>query len=181
MYKILNIDNKSKFLILATSIFLSTLVITLSAKIKVPFYPVPMTLQTFTVLLFGVVFGWKAGAITIIVYILEGILGFPVFAGTPEKGIGIAYVVGPTGGYIFGYILTALLAGLIIKDSSVFKNFFKLLICLVPTYFFGILWLGTVIGWQKPILTFGLYPFILGEIFKVSILSLLIPYIKKYK
>ena len=114
-------------------------------------------------------------------YTLEGAIGIPLFAGTPEKGMGIIYLLGPTGGYIFGYAITAFFAGILIaKKNNFFKNkntfftFIKLFICLVPTYFFGLIWLGMVIGWDKPILELGLYPFILGEIFKISLLTVII-------
>ena len=73
-----------------------TLLLTISAKIKNPFYPVPMTMQTFIVLLLGITLGSKIGLLTISLYLFEGIFGLPVFAGTPEKGIGFVYFVGPT-------------------------------------------------------------------------------------
>ena len=75
---------------------LGTLLLTISAKIKIPFYPVPMTMQTFVVLFLGIILGPRIGLLTISLYLLEGILGLPVFAGTPEKGIGFAYFTGPT-------------------------------------------------------------------------------------
>lgn len=177
IYKIQDLEFSNKILIS----FLFTIIIALSSKISVPFYPVPMTMQTFAVLFTGVVLGARYGFVTLAFYILEGALGIPVFAGTPEKGMGIIYLLGPTGGYIFGYAITAFFAGILItKKNNFFKNkntfftFIKLFICLVPTYFFGLIWLGIVIGWDKPILELGLYPFILGEIFKISLLTVII-------
>ena len=79
-------------------IFLGSIILTISAKIKVPFYPVPMTMQTFVVVLIGVTLGWKLGLATVFAYLFEGAIGIPVFAGTPEKGLGVAYLMGPTGG-----------------------------------------------------------------------------------
>ena len=86
-------------------IFLGSIILTISAKIKVPFYPVPMTMQTFVVVLIGVTLGWKLGLATVFAYLFEGAIGIPVFAGTPEKGLGVAYLMGPTGGYLFGFLV----------------------------------------------------------------------------
>jgi len=167
-------------------VIIGSLILAISAKIQTPLSPVPATMQTFAVLFTGVVLGAKYGFVTLAFYILEGALGIPVFAGTPEKGMGIIYLLGPTGGYIFGYAITAFFAGILItKKNNFFKNkntfftFIKLFICLVPTYFFGLIWLGMVIGWDKPILELGLYPFILGEIFKISLLTVIIKKILK--
>ena len=74
----------------------ATIILAISAKIKIPFYPVPMTMQTFVVLLIGVIFGWKLGLVTVSLYLFEGLIGLPVFAGTPEKGMGLSYFIGPT-------------------------------------------------------------------------------------
>ena len=77
----------------------------ISAKIQIPFYPVPVSMQTLVVLLIGMAFGWKLGGATVALYLMEGLAGLPVFAGTPEKGIGLAYMVGPTGGYLLGFLI----------------------------------------------------------------------------
>ena len=121
-------------------------------------------------------------------YIVEGALGLPVFSGTPAKGIGIAYLFGPTGGYIFGFAFSALLAGILFSKKNYFidnKNFLitflKLIISLMPTYLIGLIWLGTIIGWNKPILELGFYPFLLGEIFKVSLLAILLQKFSRYR
>jgi biotin transport system substrate-specific component len=82
--------------------------ITISAKIKIPFYPVPMTMQTFVVLFLGIAFGARIGLLTVSLWLLEGIFGLPVFAGTPEKGIGLIYFTGPTGGYLIGFLKISL-------------------------------------------------------------------------
>ena len=105
--------------------FLATLVLAISAKIKIPFYPVPMTMQTFVVLLIGVYFGWRLGMFTVGLYLVEGMLGLPVFAGTPEKGIGIAYFIGPTMGYLVGFLIAVFLAGFFKFENAFFKNFSK--------------------------------------------------------
>ena len=168
--------------------FLFTILLALSSKISVPFYPIPMTMQTFVVLFTGVSLGARYGFIALSFYILEGALGLPVFSGTPAKGIGIAYLFGPTGGYIFGFAFSALLAGILFSKKNYFidnKNFLitflKLIISLMPTYLIGLIWLGTIIGWNKPILELGFYPFLLGEIFKVSLLAILMHKFSRYR
>lgn len=161
--------------------FLFTILIALSSKISVPFYPVPMTMQTFVVLFTGFTLGARYGFIALSFYILEGALGLPVFAGTPAKGVGIAYLLGPTGGYILGYAFTAFLAGIFFSKRNIFfskKNlpitFIKLTIALTPTYLIGTLWLGIIIGFDKPILEMGFYPFVISECFKILLLAILI-------
>ena len=85
-------------------IFLGSILLTISAKIKIPFYPVPMTMQTFVVLFLGMSFGYKVGLATVSLYLIEGILGLPVFSNSPEKGVGIVYFTGPTMGYLLSHI-----------------------------------------------------------------------------
>ena len=185
-------DTPSKILIS----FLFTILIALSSKISVPFYPVPMTMQTFVVLLCGVILGPRFGFITLSLYLFEGAIGLPVFQGTPEKGLGIMYLTGPTGGYLIGFIISAFIAGLLFskeisfnmkffvkynKNENFISVFIKLLIALIPVYLFGLIWLGTVLGWDKPILNFGLYPFMLGEFFKITLLSFIICKLNNHK
>ena len=153
---------------------LGSILLTISAKIKIPFYPVPMTMQTFVVLFLGISFGYKVGVITIILYLLEGIVGLPVFSNSPEKGIGIAYFVGPTMGYLIGFIFACFLAGYFKYNSNYFINFLKILASTSIIYFFGVIWLGTLIGWDKPILQLGVFPFLLAELFKILLLTLLV-------
>ena len=155
-------------------LLVGTLLLTLSAKIKVPFIPVPMTMQTFMVLFIGYYLGPKLGLVTTALYVFEGIIGFPVFTGTPEKGIGISYILGPTGGYILGFIFSSFLAGIQNYNRNFFSNLFKLILSVLPIYILGLLWLGNIIGWDKPVLEFGLYPFVFAEIFKLSLLSVII-------
>ena len=91
-----------KYLLLALA---GTIALAVSAKIKIPFYPVPMTMQTFVVLFIGVAFGWRLGLATVFLYLFEGIIGLPVFSGTPEKGLGMTYFIGPTMGYLVGFLV----------------------------------------------------------------------------
>ena len=154
-------------------IFIGTVLLTLSAKIKIPFYPVPMTMQTFIVLLMGIAFGWKISVLTISAYLLEGIAGLPVFAGTPEKGIGLIYFTGPTMGYLIGFLVATFFAGYINFRTNFFLIFIKLIFCVATIYILGIFWLGFLIGWDKPILQLGVMPFMLAELFKILLLTLL--------
>ena len=153
---------------------LGSILLTISAKIKIPFYPVPMTMQTFVVLFLGISFGYKVGVGTIFLYLLEGIAGLPVFSNSPEKGIGIAYFVGPTMGYLIGFIFACFLAGYFKYNSNYLINFLKILVSTSIIYIFGVIWLGTLIGWDKPILQLGVFPFLLAEFFKMLLLTLLI-------
>ena len=154
-------------------VFLGTIFLTLSAKIKIPFYPVPMTMQTFMVLLMGIAFGWKLSVLTISIYLFEGIIGLPVFAGTPEKGIGLIYFTGPTMGYLFGFLVATFLAGFMNFQKNIFLIFIKLILCVSTIYIFGIFWLGILIGWDKPIIQLGVTPFLLAELFKILLLTFL--------
>ena len=162
-------------------IFLSSLLITISAKIKIPFYPVPMTMQTFVVILVGITFGWKIGVATISLYLFEGIIGLPVFAGTPEKGIGLAYFVGPTMGYLVGFIFATFIAGYFNFNTNILFIFLKLIFSVSIIYILGILWLGHLIGWDKPLLELGLMPFLLAELFKISLLTIITKKLIKFR
>ena len=160
---------------------LGSILLAVSSKIKIPFYPVPMTMQTFVVLLLGVAFGWKLGVATILLYLTEGILGLPVFSGTPEKGLGFVYFTGPTMGYLVGFIIAAYLTGKFIYDNNLIKTFLKLTFATSFIYIVGILWLGYLIGWDKPLLKLGAYPFLLAELLKILLATFVIKQIKKLR
>ena len=162
-------------------IFFGSVMLAISAKIKIPFYPVPMTMQTFVVLFIGIAFGWKLGLATISLYLFEGIIGLPVFSGTPEKGLGIVYFTGPTMGYLIGFIVAVYLTGKFTYDKNLLMNFLKLFFATSFVYILGILWLGTLIGWEKPIFKLGVQPFLLAELFKILIATLAINHIKKIR
>jgi biotin transport system substrate-specific component len=155
-------------------ILFSTIILAISSKFKIPFYPVPMTMQTFVVLLIGVCFGWRLGITIIFFYLLEGLFGLPVFSGTPEKGIGIVYFTGPTMGYLIGFIFASMLSGSFKYNKNIFLNFTKLVLSVSVIYLLGVLWLGTILGWDKSIFDLGVKPFLLAELFKVGLLSLII-------
>ena len=154
-------------------IFLGSVLLTISSKIKIPFYPVPMTMQTFVVLFLGMSFGYKIGLATVGLYLIEGIVGLPVFSNSPEKGVGIIYFTGPTMGYLIGFLFATFLAGYFNFKQNILIIFFKLLISVSTIYLLGIFWLGSLIGWDKPIIQLGVTPFLLAELFKISILTLL--------
>jgi|TARA_B100000795_G_C22736482_1_gene413539 biotin transport system substrate-specific component len=162
-------------------IFLSSLALTLSAKLKIPFYPIPMTMQTFVVVFLGIAFGYKIGLASVGLYLLEGIIGFPVFANSPEKGVGMLYFTGPTMGYLIGFLLTTFLAGYLNLKTNLFLIFMKLIFSVSTIYILGILWLGNLIGWDKPLFELGMAPFLLAELFKILILTFLAKTIVKLR
>ena len=167
---------KNLFIALIGSILLA-----ISAKIKIPFYPVPMTMQTLVVLIIGIGFGWKLGVVTIMLYLFEGIVGLPVFSGTPEKGVGLVYFTGPTMGYLIGFLITVFLAGKFNYKNNLIENFIKLTFATSFIYILGMLWLGGLIGWDKPIFKLGAQPFLLAELFKILLATFAINYIKKIR
>ena len=154
-------------------IVLGSIALTISAKIKIPFYPVPMTMQTFVVLLLGLSFGYKLGLSAVGLYLFEGIVGLPVFSNSPERGIGLVYFTGPTMGYLIGFLSACYLASLVKVNDNFIKIFIKLVLAVSTIYIFGVIWLGTLIGWDKPILQLGAYPFLYAELFKILILTLI--------
>ena len=162
-------------------IFLGSVILAISAKIKIPFYPVPMTMQTFVVLFLGISFGYKIAIATVSLYLIEGILGLPVFSNSPERGIGLAYFTGPTMGYLIGFLTACFLASYIKVSDNYFIVITKLVVSVSSIYILGILWLGTLIGWDKPIFELGVAPFLLAEVFKIALLTILIKKILKFR
>ena len=160
---------------------LGSIILAISSKIKIPFYPVPMTMQTLIVLMIGIAFGWKMALATISLYLFEGIIGLPVFSGTPEKGVGLVYFMGPTMGYRLGFIIAGYLAGKFVYDNNLVKTFFKLFFATSFIYILGMLWLGSLIGWDKPIFELGAQPFLLAELFKILIATFAVNQIKKFR
>ena len=171
-------------------VFLSSILLTISSKIKIPFYPVPMTMQTFVVLFLGISFGYKIGLATVSLYLIEGIVGLPVFSNSPEKGVGIIYFTGPTMGYLIGFLPAVFLTGYLkLEDWTkkenrnvefFFINLLKLLISVSVIYLLGLLWLSNLIGFEKAIL-FGFKPFWIAELFKILLLAFLTPLVLKLR
>ena len=162
-------------------IFLGSILLAISAKVKIPFYPVPMTMQTFVVLSFGVCFGYKIGLATVGLYLVDGIIGLPVFSNSPERGIGLVYFTGPTMGYLIGFLFACFFASYIKLEDNYFIIFIKLILSVSVIYILGVLWLGTLLGWDKPIVQLGVKPFLLAEIFKIILLTLLTKKIIKFR
>ena len=162
-------------------VILGSIALTISAKIKIPFYPVPMTMQTFVVLFLGVSLGYKIGLASIGLYLFEGILGLPVFSNSPEKGVGLIYFTGPTMGYLIGFLTAGYLASKINSKDSLLLVLAKLTIATSTIYMLGLFWLGTLIGWDKPIIALGAQPFLLAEIFKIVLLALVTKQIIKIR
>ena len=179
--ELLKTNSIQKILKTFVLIFLGTIALTISAKLKIPFYPVPMTMQTFVVLFLGLAFGYKIGLATVSVYLLEGIIGMPVFSNSPEKGIGLVYFTGPTMGYLIGFLSAVFLSGYLNFKNNIFIVFSKLIFSVSTIYIFGVLWLGTLIGWDKPIIALGVTPFLLAELFKISLLTILAKKIIKFR
>ena len=165
--------NNQKIIKKISVIVIGTMILTLSAKIKIPFYPVPMTMQTFVVLFLGISLGYKIALTTVSLYLIEGILGLPVFSNSPEKGVGLVYFTGPTMGYLIGFLFAAFLSGYFDFKKNIFLIFLKLILSVSIIYLLGILWLGIIIGWDKPIFELGVKPFLLAELFKIIILALI--------
>ena len=163
------------------AIILGSIALTISAKIKIPFYPVPMTMQTFVVLFLGVSLGYKIGLASVGLYLLEGIVGLPVFSNSPEKGVGLIYFTGPTMGYLIGFLVACFLSGYLNLKRNICIVFMNLILAVSTIYILGVLWLGFLIGWEKPILQLGVTPFILAEFFKICILTLLTKKIIKFR
>jgi biotin transport system substrate-specific component len=164
---------KSVLLILFGSFLLA-----ISSKVQVPFWPVPMTMQTFIVFLIGMSYGWKLSFLTLLAYIIEGALGLPVFA----TGSGLAYLMGPTAGYIYGMLLASIVIGFL-SEKGCLNNYFMCLLSLLIGSFIifilGVGYLGLIIGYDKAI-NFGLLPFIPSELFKIALAVALIPSLSKF-
>ena len=169
--ELIKYNSQTKIIKSLIVVFLGSVVLAISAKIKIPFYPVPMTMQTFIVLFLGVSFGYKIAISTVGLYLIEGILGLPVFSSSPERGVGIVYFTGPTMGYLFGFLTACFLASFIKFRDNYIIIFIKLVLAVSTIYILGIFWLGTLIGWDKPIIQLGVTPFLLAEFLKVVLLT----------
>ena len=171
----------SKILKYAFIALIGSIALAISSKVKIPFYPVPMTMQTLVVIMIGAAFGWKLGLATVTLYLFEGIIGLPVFSGTPEKGVGLVYFTGPTMGYLIGFLVAVFLAGKFNYNKNLIANFLKLTFATSFIYLLGMVWLGSLIGWDKPIFKLGAQPFLLAELFKILIATFAINQIIKIK
>lgn len=159
-------------------ILAGTALMTLSAKVQVPFHPVPMTLQTLAVMAISAAYGSRLAVATMLAYLAEGAAGIPVFAGAAA---GPAYLIGPTGGFLLGFVVAAAIIGLAADsrvDRSVPRLFAVMVLADAIVFVLGLLWLGAAIptiGYSRKLLEVGLDPFILGDLLKIVLAALAIP------
>ena len=178
LFATLTATRPEKLAISALVAIAGSILLTLSAKIAIPFYPVPLTMTTFVVIGLGLALGPRLGTAAVALYLVQGAFGLPVFAGTPEKGLGFAYIMGPTGGYLLGYLLAAFVAGTLAErgmDRSPLNALLSALIASAIIYVPGLFWLGALFGWDQPILAWGLTPFILGDATKAALAAIVFP------
>lgn len=164
---------KKAVLVMAGIAFLA-----IAAKIKVPMFPVPMTMGTFAVLTMGAAYGERLGLVTILGYMLIGALGFDIFAGSSAENFGLTYMKGGTGGYLVGYVLAVIALGTLARagwDRSALKMAGAMLLGNALIYVPGLIWLGMLYGWDKPILQWGLTPFLLGDVLKLVMAGIILP------
>ena len=146
-------------------------VLTASAKVTLPFWPVPMTLQTLVVMALALMVGPRLACATFLGYLTVGATGLPVFAGTPERGIGLAYMVGPTGGYLLGYLVASWLVGTYARGRATLARFAIMMAAMIPVYGFGLVWLAVYVPLQQ-VVAYGFSPFILGDTLKIALVAL---------
>jgi biotin transport system substrate-specific component len=170
--QVISVSNNFKVIKSFLAVISGTALLAISSKMQTPFTLVPATMQTFVVLLLGMALGYKLAVATVILYLIEGSIGFPVFA----KGGGFAYLMGPTGGYLIGFILTAFFAGMIKIKNDPIVIFIYLLFSVSAAYILGLLGLWNYIGLDKSfseVFLAGAQPFLLIEIYKILILTVL--------
>lgn len=161
----------------AVLMIVGSLLLTASAKAQVPMWPVPMTMQSFAVLVIGMAYGRRLAGATVAFYLVQGAVGLPVFAGTPEKGIGLAYMAGATGGYLVGFFIAAVATGWLAErgwDRSLVLSVAAMTVGTLLLFAPGIGWLAALIGWEKAIAS-GLTPFLLGSVLKLALAAAILP------
>lgn len=179
LLRTLSADGRTRPLLMATAVVFGVCLLTLSAKVQVPFWPVPMTMQTLVVLMLGMAYGSTLGAGTVVAYLLVGAAGLPVFAGTPERGIGLAYMMGPTGGFLMGFVVAAWIVGLLAErgwDRSVPRCAGAMLAGTLAIFVLGLAGLIPLIGLSRAIET-GLMPFLASSALKLGLGAVAMPLI----
>jgi biotin transport system substrate-specific component len=159
---------------LAFLVVVGSVLIALLAQLEIPLQPVPITGQTFGVLLVGALLGSRLGAVTVLTYLAWGAIGLPVFAGGNS---GLARLVGPTGGYLVGFLGAAFLVGRLSErgwDRRVLTTAVAMLLGTILIYLPGIAWLSRFVGWDR-VLELGLAPFVIGDLLKVALAALALP------
>ena len=168
-----------------TLVVVGIFMLVLFSKIKIPIWPspVPINLATLSVLTIGLTYGPKLGLTTVFGYLMLGTLGFDIFANSSAKVNGMEYMLGSTGGYLFGYLLATIALGFLARagwDRNVFKIVLALIIGNALIYIPGIFWLAELYTWNKPILAWGLTPFLIGDALKILLAALVIPSIWRF-
>lgn len=143
---------------------------TLAAKVQIPFWPVPMTLHTMAVMAFAVIFGPRIATAIFLAYLAAGAAGLPVFSGSPERGVGLAYMVGPTGGYLLGYLVASWLVGTMAIGKGIFGRIGAMLLGMIPIYAIGVAWLANFVP-ASQLLAVGVTPFLLGDLAKIAVIA----------
>lgn len=165
----------------AALMLLGVCLLTLSAKIQIPFWPVPMTMQTLVVLVIGMAYGWRLGAATVLAYLMAGAAGLPVFAGTPARGIGVAYMMGPTAGFLLGFLVSAAVVGFLGErgwDRSIPRTAVAMVLGQAIITLTGVAWLAVLFNLPKAI-EVGFKPFLAASLLKVALGIVLMPTIWK--
>jgi len=176
--ELISFNGVSSYAINVFLILIGTLILAISSKVQVPFWPVPMTMQTFVVFLIGMTYSIRLSFLTLLAYLFEGAMGLPVFA----SGGGLMYLTGPTAGYLYGMVIAVLVISYFANlgyGSSYFKTSLALIIGSIFIFSFGIIYLGSIVGYDKAIQA-GLLPFIPSEIFKIALAVAIIPTTQKY-
>lgn len=168
----------------AVLVALGITLLAVAAKIQIPMWPspVPITMGTFAVLTIGAAYGARLGLVTVLGYMLIGALGYDVFASSSAEKAGLTYMMGGTGGYLVGYVLATLALGTLAArgwDRSMLWMALALLIGNALIYVPGLLWLGTLYGWDQPILAWGLTPFLIGDALKLLLAAVILPVVWK--
>jgi biotin transport system substrate-specific component len=162
-------DGAGAILRAALLMLLGSLFLTASAKVQVPFWPVPMTLQSAALMLLGIAYGWRLAGATVLLYLAEGAMGLPVFAGTPALGLGLPYMLGPTGGYLLAFLPAAMLCGLAAeRGRRVSELGIAILAATALIYLLGVAWLAGFVGFERA-LALGVAPFLLGDLLKAAV------------
>ena len=175
--KLKSFENINTNLLNIILVLFGTLLLAISSKVQVPFWPVPMTMQTFVVFLIGMTYGVRLSFATVALYLLEGAAGLPVFA----SGGGFSYLLGPTAGYLYGMLFASVVISYFANlgfSKTYFKSALSLIVGSIIIFTLGIIYLGSIIGYEKAIAG-GLLPFIPSELFKISLAVALIPTIQK--
>lgn len=160
-------DRNARLVVQVLLVLAGTALLALAAKITVPFWPVPMTLQTLAVFLISAVYGRNLAVATLLVYLVQGAIGMPVFA----TGAGLAYMAGPTGGYLAGFVVAAAIVGHAADkglDRKLFVMFGAMMLGEVAILALGAAWLAVLMGAEKA-LAFGVGPFIVTDVVKIAL------------